>query len=142
MNFVKDHEKTLDIKSMSKVLTNDTIYFGQKLKKTWFLYISIHDASYEILHLIAEKLSGLRDSQDYIFVSEQNLRDSKLPTVSLPYSEERCVLDMAINITEKNGVQVIVTNYLDDRYLSVVVRNMKSRDWNQLSGNDIGYFFH
>lgn len=128
MNFVKDHEKTLDIKSMSKVLTNDTIYFGQKLKKTWFLYISIHDASYEILHLIAEKLSGLRDSQDYIFVSEQNLRDSKLPTVSLPYSEERCVLDMAINITEKNGVQVIVTNYLDDRYLSVVVRNMKSRD--------------
>lgn len=70
------------------------------------------------------------------------MRDSKLPTVSLPYSEERSVLDMAINITEKNGVQVIVTNYLDDRYLSVVVRNMKSRDWNHLSGNDIGYFFH
>lgn len=49
---------------------------------------------------------------------------------------------MAINITEKDGVQVMVTNYLDDKYFSVAVKSMKSRDWNKLSGNNIGYFFH
>lgn len=141
LRYVKDDMTRLYIETMSKVLTGGTILLRQNLKKPWFVYTPMHGVGYEIFHLIAEQLLGLKDGQDYISVPEQILPDPSFPTVCFPNPEEKGALDMAIKLAERNKIQLVVANDPDADRFSVAVKNMKSGEWNQLTGNEIGYLF-
>lgn len=141
LEYVKDDMTKLYIKNMSEVLTNGSIVLSQGLKKPWFVYTPMHGVGYEIFHLIAEQLLGLKDGHDYLSVSEQILPDPSFPTVNFPNPEEKGALNKAIELAEKNGIPLVVANDPDADRFSVAVKNMKSGEWNQLTGNEIGYLF-
>lgn len=141
LEYVKDDMTKLYIKNMSKLLINGSVFLGQELKKPWFVYTPMHGVGYEIFNSIAEQLLGLKDGQDYLSVVEQVLPNPSFPTVSFPNPEERGALDNAIKLAEKNGILLVVANDPDADRFSVAVKNVKSGEWNQLTGNEIGYLF-
>lgn len=69
-------------------------------------------------------------------VPEQSEPDGKFPTVDFPNPEEPGALDLALELGDRRGADLVVANDPDADRLAIVVPAQD--DWRRLSGNEIG----
>ncbi|CCF56688.1 hypothetical protein KAFR_0B03920 [Kazachstania africana CBS 2517] len=112
-----------------------------KTGKPWFVYTPMHGVGHKIFGQIAKQVLGLSENVDYFSVPEQIKPDPSFPTVSFPNPEEKGALDMAIQLAEREGLTLIIANDPDADRFSAAVKDKRSHEWRQLSGNEIGSLF-
>jgi len=128
---VKDEMASLYI---SKAIKN--LVTTPKLSSS-FVYTPIHGVGLEILDkCFKAAFSGYTME----VVHEQAFPDPKFPTVKFPNPEEKGALDLSISTAEKLGYKLVIANDPDADRFSTAVKT-KGGDWQQLTGNEIGFLF-
>ncbi|CAH2354256.1 phosphoribomutase [[Candida] railenensis] len=102
-----------------------------------FVYTPVHGVGLSIF----EKVFALFEGGEYISVPDQSNPDPDFPTVSFPNPEEKGALDLAIKEADSRAnCNLVVANDPDADRFSVAVRT-KTGNWQQLTGNEIGFLF-
>lgn len=127
--------KEFDEKYIAKVL-------GESVGKTYvhevadsfrMIYSPIHGTGYRIVPEVLTRL-GIKH---LITVFEQMEPNGHFPTTKSPNPEEKEALQIAIQLAEKEGVDLIVGTDPDADRVGIVVRNLEG-EYITLTGNQIG----
>lgn len=139
LNYVKKDMQELYAKTAKKYLVDDE--FKPLDTKPWFVYTPMHGVGHEIFSKILLENLNLVDGKDYITVPEQKSPDPSFKTVSFPNPEEKGALNLGIALAQANGINLVLANDPDADRFSVAVRDLKTKKWRQLTGNEIGLVF-
>ncbi|EDO14698.1 hypothetical protein Kpol_1068p8 [Vanderwaltozyma polyspora DSM 70294] len=125
----------------NNIIDKKTIREFDEHRKPWFVYTPMHGVGYEIFtSLVLEKVN-LKENRDYLTVKEQIVPDPAFPTISFPNPEEKGALDMAIALAKENDISLVIANDPDADRFSAAIYNSHSGEWQQLTGNEIGFLF-
>lgn len=103
-----------------------------------FVYTPIHGVGLPYMKRAA-KMLGVSDSM--IIVDEQAKPDPDFPTVRFPNPEEKGALDLAISTAERDKAEIILANDPDADRFAVAVKNSRTGEWHQFTGNETGTLF-
>lgn len=98
-----------------------------------FVYTPMHGVGYRIFKECLDLFHALT----WNVVQEQADPDPTFRTVSFPNPEEKGALDLAIETARKLGYKLVLANDPDADRFSVAVET--KGQWNQLTGNEIGF---
>ena len=127
--------KEFDEKYIQKVLEQSVgqSYVQQATDRFRMIYSPIHGTGYRIVPEVLQRL-GMKH---VITVPEQMQPDGNFPTTKSPNPEEREALQVAIDLAEKEQVDLIVGTDPDADRVGIVVRNAEG-EFIPLTGNQIG----
>lgn len=117
----KLHDKTITAKLSSK-----------------FVYTPMHGVGLPYMQRVVKEL-GVANCM--IVVDEQSHPDPDFPTVKFPNPEEKGALDLAIATANRYGANMILANDPDADRFAVAARDIKTGEWHQLTGNQVGALF-
>lgn len=116
--------------------TKDKLVVDSKLSFD-FVYTPVHGIGHDILdRCVTNAFTGY----NMAVVKEQKVPDPDFSTVPFPNPEEKGALDLAMSTADKLGLTLVIANDPDADRFSVAVRT-RSGQWQQLTGNEIGFLF-
>lgn len=127
--------KDFDEKYMEKVLGESVgkKYVDNVTDEFRMIYSPIHGTGYRIVPEVLKRL-GIKH---LLTVPEQMKPDGNFPTTKSPNPEEKEALQIAIELAERNGVDLIVGTDPDADRVGIVIRS-HSGEYVTLTGNQIG----
>lgn len=99
-------------------------------------YTAMHGVGQRYL-LEAMKRFGIQGEEHLACVAAQAEPDPEFPTVKFPNPEEKGALDLAIEVANQNGSQLILANDPDADRLAAAEK-LPNGQWQLLTGNQIG----
>ncbi len=102
-------------------------------KGTKIIYTPIHGSGNKPVRRVLKEIGF----DNVLMVKEQELPDSDFSTVKYPNPEEKAVFNIAIQMAEKENVELIIGTDPDADRVGVVVRNNKG-EFITLTGNQTG----
>ncbi len=102
-------------------------------KEAKIIYTPIHGSGNKPVRRVLEEIGF----NNILVVKEQELPDSDFSTVKYPNPEEKAVFNIAIQLAEKEGVELIIGTDPDADRVGVVVKDDQG-EYITLSGNQIG----
>lgn len=75
---------------------------------------------------------------DVALVEPQAQPDPDFPTVAFPNPEEAGALDLALDLAERNGADIVLANDPDADRAAVAVRRQTGGKWEMLRGDEVG----
>lgn len=114
------------------------VYTASSPTAVRFVYTAMHGVGLAPFMKAVDFL-GLRDS--VVIVNEQSEPDPAFPTVSFPNPEESGALDLAKACADKHGISIVLANDPDADRFAVAVKDIRTNEWIQLTGNQLGALF-
>ncbi|CCD27232.1 phosphoribomutase PRM15 NDAI_0K00410 [Naumovozyma dairenensis CBS 421] len=140
--YVREEMTNKYLQAMKDILVSSSISRpNNNGKKPWFVYTPMHGVGYNIFTKISKNILHYEENMDYFVVKEQMYPDPAFPTVSFPNPEEKGALSLATKLAEENNISLVIANDPDADRFSVASKNEKTGQWQQLSGNEIGFLF-
>lgn len=119
-------------------LIGKTVCSPEAKRDIKIVYTPMHGVGHPGFMRIAKTL-GLQNS--IIVVEEQKYPDPDFSTVKFPNPEEKGSLDLAKKYGDENGSSVIFANDPDADRFAVAIKDLKTNQWVQLTGNQLGALF-
>lgn len=127
--------KEIDEKYLTNVLTQSV--GGEEVKSAGrtfkIVYTPFHGAGYRLVPEVLHRLGF----ENIICVPEQMVRDGDFPTVKSPNPEDKEGFKIAIELAEKENVDLIIGTDPDSDRVGIVVRDSKG-EYVSLTGNQVG----
>lgn len=114
-----------------KLIANNSISYS-------FVYTPMHGVGLEIFDKVLAQFN-FGSGHRVIPVDSQSHPDPNFPTVKFPNPEEHGALDLAIELAESLGVELVLATDPDADRFSTAVKHRGQ--WRQLTGNEIGFLF-
>lgn len=105
---------------------------GEKAKALKIVYTALHGAGGVLVPVLLKRLGF-----NFLTVPEQDVRDGRFPTVKSPNPENASALQMAVDLANKEGADIIIGTDPDCDRMGVGVRNAKG-ELVLLTGNQTG----
>ncbi|WP_395731931.1 phospho-sugar mutase [Prosthecobacter sp.] len=104
----------------------------EEAKKLKIVFTALHGAGGVLVPVLLKKLGF-----NFLTVPEQDVRDGRFPTVKSPNPENASALQMAVDLANKEGADIIIGTDPDCDRMGVGVRNA-SGEMVLLTGNQVG----
>lgn len=114
-----------------KLVSNTTLSYS-------FVYTPMHGVGLEIFDQVVG-LFRFGPGHQVVAVDLQSQPDPSFPTVRFPNPEEHGALDLAMDLAEARGLELVVATDPDADRFSAAVKHQGQ--WRQLTGNEIGFLF-
>lgn len=105
---------------------------NEKAKQLKIIYTALHGAGGVLVPVILKKLGF-----NFLTVPEQDVQDGRFPTVKSPNPENAPALQMAVDLANKEGADIVIGTDPDCDRMGVGVRNSKG-EMVLLTGNQTG----
>ncbi|MCA9523824.1 MAG: phospho-sugar mutase, partial [Myxococcales bacterium] len=126
-------DRAVDQRYIAAVLANRVHPLPEPLAELPVVYTAMHGVGYELFSHLA-KAAGFGT---FHVVREQIEPDGEFPTVRLPNPEETSALEMAIELSNRVGAELILANDPDADRLAVCLRK-EDGTFHHFSGDEIG----
>lgn len=120
------------LKNVETLMLQPELLQNEKAKKLKIVYTALHGAGGVLVPVLLKRLGF-----NYLTVPEQDVRDGRFPTVKSPNPENASALQMAVDLANKEGADIVIGTDPDCDRMGVGVRNAKG-EMVLLTGNQTG----
>ncbi|MCW0221469.1 MAG: phospho-sugar mutase [Prosthecobacter sp.] len=120
------------LKKVETMMLQPEMLQNEKAKALKIVYTALHGAGGVLVPVLLKKLGF-----NFLTVPEQDVRDGRFPTVKSPNPENAPALQMAVDLANKEGADIVIGTDPDCDRMGVGVRNSKG-EMVLLTGNQTG----